>query len=354
MTRKHFSVAFAAVMMLAYSADARIIRPTIGGSVFIDRNADFNASLGEGISGATVRLFQDNGDGIFNPGQGDTQVGQDVSTLGDGSYMFDNLEIGKSYFVQRPSQMAGSLNLGNDVSGLISPTTPTLMIDSFATPQGVRADTASPIATSSVAVDSTEVLGGERDLYLELNSGFGNAKLRVSAYSEDLLQYDTTSGVRGMSIVTWDGPDRSSSKVPAMGLHDFDLTNNGENDAILVKMGVDLTGFGDRAIFRIFEGGSDNFSEASIDFPITDGTATAFGFVSLDDFAGSVDPSRIDALQMILGDGNKSIDAQIDYVGVVDANANHDFRVNVVPEPNSLLLVIVGIALIATGFYRRD
>lgn len=354
MTRKIFPVAAAAAMMLAYCADAGTIMPRIGGSVFVDRNDDFNVSFGEGISGATVRLFQDNGDGIFNPDQGDTQVGQDFSTLGDGSYMFDQLDFGASYFVQRPTQQAGNMNLGNEISGLISPSMPNLMIDSFATPQGIQADTSTPIATSSVAVDPLEVLGGERDLYLELNSGFGNAKLRVSAFTDDLLQYDTTSGVRGMSIVTWDGPDRSSSKLPAMGLEDFDLTNNGQNDSILVKMGVDLTGRGDRAIFRIFEGGTDEYSEASIEFPITDGTATAFGLVSLDDFAGNVDPSRIDALQLIIGDGNKSIDAQIDYVGVVNANANHDFRVNVVPEPSSLLLVLVGLGLIAVGCYRRS
>ena len=348
MSRKDSWAMVAAVVLMVVCAEIHAQTPSISGSVFHDQDSNGAVSPDEGVAGAVVRLFSDNGDGIFSPSSGDVQVGE-VTTLADGTYLFGDLEFGVSYFVARPAQELVGVNQPEDVSGLISPSETKLLIDSFETSQFVVADTSSPVATSSVSTDAENVLGGERDLYLQLNAGNGNAKLRVSAFGDDLLQYDTTSGVMGLSVLTWDGLDQSSEMAPAMGLDDFDLTAGGELDTLFIKMGVDRTGEGETAVFRIFDDSSDIFSEASLGIPVTDGTADVFATLALEEFSGPVDPSKIDAFQMLFGNGKKSIDAQIDFIGVGNANPRQDFQV--VPEPTPIMFIVAGC--IGVAFLMR-
>jgi large repetitive protein len=79
---------------------------SLGDYVWFDRNADGlqNESTWDGANGVTVKLWVDNGDGIAQPGTGDSLVATTL-TADDvygrpGYYRFDNLVPGLSYYVQ--------------------------------------------------------------------------------------------------------------------------------------------------------------------------------------------------------------------------------------------------------------
>ena len=72
---------------------------------------------GTPVVGASIELFRDDGDSIFEPGAGDTQVGAAAVTGATGSYLFDRLIAG-DYWVRQPAQTVGTIDLGLAVSSL--------------------------------------------------------------------------------------------------------------------------------------------------------------------------------------------------------------------------------------------
>ena len=64
-----------------------------------DNNGTFDAGSGEvGIAGVTVELWKDDGDGVFEPGSGDTLV-DSTTTDTEGNYWFEGVTPGLPYFV---------------------------------------------------------------------------------------------------------------------------------------------------------------------------------------------------------------------------------------------------------------
>ena len=329
MTRKlHGATAAAVASLLLCTQALGVVLPGIGGSV--------HDQMGSSIEGQVVQLFTDNGDGVFNPAD-DVQFGGDITTGADGSYAFKNIQVG-SYFVKT----------GSNVSGLIEPGVPTLMIDDFHHRRDVTADPSGPISTSSLAVPASDVLGGERDLYVELLSGIGDIELRVNPFGQNVLQFDTSSGVNGRGVVTWDGVDNSGSLNPSMGLNGLDLTDGGNNEAFIFQLGVDATGIGESMTLRIHDSAMGKYSDLEIPFTVSGGRATEMVVAPFEDFVGDAMPTKVDAIQLLLGQGTKSIDAQVDFVGIVGMS-HQDFQLTVVPEPSSIALTILGF----TGILLR-
>ncbi len=54
--------------------------PSILGTVFVDTNQNTTLDSGEAVAGATVRLFEDDGDGVFETNGDDVQFGPDLVT----------------------------------------------------------------------------------------------------------------------------------------------------------------------------------------------------------------------------------------------------------------------------------
>ena len=157
MNRTYIAVALICAAAAA-PVDAATILPGIGGNVLLDGSSD-------PISGVTLKLFRDDGDGVFDPAI-DPMVGGSVQTDATGSYVFDNLAAETGYFVQRPTQeILGSLQPAQ-VSGLLSPSESLLTIDTFEDHQKVTADPLNPGASSAISDGSSSALGGERDLYV--------------------------------------------------------------------------------------------------------------------------------------------------------------------------------------------
>ena len=89
--------------------------PSIQGVVFADTNDNGQIDTDEGIANATLRLFQDDGDGVFETNGDDIQIGADVLTDADGTYCFDNVSASENYFVLQPQQIASGFQLDEQV-----------------------------------------------------------------------------------------------------------------------------------------------------------------------------------------------------------------------------------------------
>ncbi len=327
------------------------ILPGIGGTVFQDSDSSGAPSPGEGISGAIMQLYLDDGDGLFAPGAGDVQIGPDALTGADGSYAFESLDPAASYFVQRPAQPLLGVMQPAQVSTLLQPGLPKLMIDTFTNAQLVTADPLTTIATSTISDPASQVLGTERDIHVTLMSGVGEVEARSNAWGVEVLQYDTSAGVVGRGVVTWDGIDLSASLTPSLGLGDVDLTDGGESTGFIMKLGIDATGASDKLKMRIFTDSATEYAEAMMSWPVTDGSASSFAYLPFSEFSGAATLDRVNAIQLWLGEGAKSVDAQIDYIGTLGPVVQ-DFAV--VPEPAGVALVLFGLLGIAWGLRSRQ
>ena len=158
--------------------------PAIMGTVFADANSNNTVEAGEEVPGATVVLWVDDGDGVFNSVI-DTQVGAPVTTDANGEYCFDNLNPDDDYFVEQLAQTVGGTSLPQTVSAEVS-IDPQLNIDTFETTQSTIA-LPPPVSDddSSLALITGEVIGGERDLAVELQAGTSEVQLRVNPFGLD-------------------------------------------------------------------------------------------------------------------------------------------------------------------------
>src|SRR5687768_10565475 len=85
----------------------------------IYRDATGNGfTAGEEVAGATVNLYTDDGDGLFEPTTDDAPATADT-TDASGRYRFDGLSAG-SYWIQQPAQTVGSIILSAQNSALIT------------------------------------------------------------------------------------------------------------------------------------------------------------------------------------------------------------------------------------------
>lgn len=338
MTRKLIGMALV-VVLSSLCAVAQATVPAINGVVYADANSDSLLNPGEELSGIDIKLFVDDGDGIFNAS--DALV-TSMLTDASGVYSFDGLTFGQQYFVERSPFTLGANSFAAEVSGVIATANPNLIIDTFRNSQSSKASPSIPVATSSLNAPSSDVLGVERDLYVKPMDGLGEIELRVNAFGKEVLQYDTTSGVMGTGIITWDGVDGTADPTPSMGLGGVDLTMGGTNSAFLMMLGIDATGAGEVVKVRLFKDGIAGYSEGAIPFPITDGTATVYGSLDFSSLSGPVSPADVDAIQMVLGENKKSIDAQVDFFAVTGPS-RQNFFVTVVPEPTGGLLGLMGL-----------
>ncbi len=325
--RRHSQLRFESLenrrVLAANAADS------IVGTVFADQNGNGTMDVGEGITGAQVLLFQDNGDGVFDPAT-DTQVGVAATTDANGDYCFDDLDQNNTYFVQQPAQTADNKTLEERVSPALD-FAPDLIIDEFQTPQTTIA-VPPPVATDESSLqfpDETEVIGAERDLAVQLTSGNSEVQLRVNPFNlNDVLLFDSSAGTTGDRVITWDGLDNDGDAL-GLGLGGRDLTVGGTLTGISMLIGVDANGA--NGALRIFQGSTGTFSEATFPIPVTGGTATQWVNIPFSSFSGPVDPSNVDAIQLELLTGSSSVDGQIDVIGVSRAQVAdfaHDCQID--------------------------
>ena len=314
------------------------------GTVYHDINKDGSMTPNELLSGVVVELFEDDGDGIFELDV-DSMLETDI-TDANGQYAFSRLEMNSQYFVHQTAQEVGAMNIQDSVTSLITVGFFKLMIDDFDSQQQVGANPRVPTGVSNLTSDS--VLGGQRDLHVEFLSGPAEAMLYSNPYGlSSVLEFDQSAGVQAIATVTWDGIDEDMSTTPAIGgLGGVDITRDG-SEAFAFSLGIDAAGAGEQLTMRVFSG--NEVSTATIDWPVTNGTATVIQIVPYDAFSGDADFSKVDAIQLSLGGTNPSIDAQIGPIGTIGPVVN-DIPVNI-PEPSTILMSL--LALVWFGARRK-
>lgn len=315
--------------------------PSITGTVFVDNDLNGAFTAGEQLEGVTLQLFEDDGDGIFEPGTEDFQVTVDPLTEGitdvNGVYCFNDLSLDSEYFVVQPEQTVDGIVLQEMISGVIAPAEPDILIDDFEDPTAstpsqrevVANPTTPSVAGSLTLADETHILGREREYLAELISGVGEVAARIDRFDEGLLRFETTAGVEGRITMTWDATDSDPN-----GLDGIDLTAGGTLTGISIMAGVDLSGAGEQ-VRVVLHNGADTI-EALGDLPVTDGgVAEGHIFLPFTAFsAGTFTADDVDGIQLFIGEGSEAIDGQIEYIGVIGPET-----VNVLNNPGTDLAI---------------
>lgn len=202
-------------------------------------------SQGAAVNGATINLYQDDGDSVFEPGAGDALVTSDTTDV-TGRYTFDRLSAG-NYWVEQPAQTAGAVDLGLFVGPLITITATEAQgiagttIDDFdnVVLQQVLADDVT--TTDADAADYVGALGGERDLFVEFLTGGVADDVSLNSQS-GLLQFNSSTGATGQFVATYDGNDSNATTLDPTGLGGLDLTDSGDSNSIQITARADQAG----------------------------------------------------------------------------------------------------------------
>ncbi len=348
-TKPAILLAAIALMACFQTTHAATTHPrSVTGTVFNDANNSGFFDSGEQVVGINVALFEDDGNGLFDPFD-DTFV---VSELTDtnGLYSFGDLDLSSNYFVLQAAQTVDGISFTESVSGLLTASDFMTILDDFASQQEVSANPRVPVGSTNLT--SSTVLGGQRDLHVRYISGPAESTLYANPFGlNQVLEFNQSAAVMSVATITWDGIDGDFSTTPQPGgLGGFDLTDNGRNEAFSFAIGIDAAGEGDVLTLRIFS--EDGVSTATVEIPVTNGTALETQTVAFSDFVGDADLTAIDAVQLELGGLNPSIDMQIGPIELVRSAVN-DFSVAAVPEPSSALMSLFGTVWLLAKRRRR-
>jgi uncharacterized repeat protein (TIGR01451 family) len=190
------------------------------------------------IPGQDVRLYEDDGDGVFNIA--DTLKATET-TDANGKYRFDGLTAA-TYFVVQPPEPSGNIHPAplpivskvvvtpDDAAGAKG-----IVLDEFGTSQNLTAqlppDGTTPVSSS---VEASDAVGGHRQIIVEAFEGDVGVQVRVNANNNNRFSYAEDSGVRGRAEIFWDGTPGDHLLVNPTGLGGIDLTDDGVQDAFEV------------------------------------------------------------------------------------------------------------------------
>jgi uncharacterized repeat protein (TIGR01451 family) len=291
---------------------------------------------GTPVVGASVQLFLDDGDSVFEPGAGDSQVGAAEVTNAAGRYTFDRLAAG-NYWVRQPAQTVGAIDLGLAVSSLINISSAESdgILDETLDPfddspaQSVQAaDVIGTIAAS--AVDNPNVVGDERDLIVELTDGAAGEFVQLDSQQNRLLITSTTNA-QGEFTVVYDGNDDDGDTLNATGLGGIDLTDAGVNTAIKVRIRADQTGANLR--LRLFTDATHFSDSQPLNFAIPGTNVDTDAIFYFEDFvagtgaAGAASAASVGAMQMVVETTTDATNGRVTLLGVFRPTLeNQDFE----------------------------
>ncbi len=296
------------------------------GLVQTDLQGDVDASNDVVVVGATATLYRDGGNGIFG---GDDSIAGTTSTNAQGQYRFDLVDAGK-YFIKislpadlqfRPGEDVREVNISvGEGQGITGPA-----IDGFTSEQKVETSPPLPASQPSHLTDS-DVLGGERDMFVELTEGTDKFSSVSLISGTGLLRLNSDSEVTGNAKIVWDGVDANALAVNATGLRGtelqgIDLTRHEGN----TMTGIALTSGADhpdaKITMRIYTDAA-NWSEFTTTVPESSGgKATGQAIFRFDDVPTAKSGSganftNVGALELTF-EGVSAVDGQVALVGLV-------------------------------------
>lgn len=114
-----------------------------------------------------------------------------------------------------------------------------IVIDPFTTNQASLLLTFPPAGTTaSSSVAAGDVIGGERDMRVNLTAGVIAGNSLSAVVSSGFFSYSQDATIAGSGELVWDGADGSATLNPT-GLGGLDLTNGGTQDALLLDVEFD-------------------------------------------------------------------------------------------------------------------
>jgi len=293
----------------------------ISGTIYLDKPpVGFNS--GEQVAGATVNLFVDDGDGVFEPNAGDGAP-TTVVTNASGKYTFSSLTAG-SYWVQQPTQVVGTAMLESQVKPLITISALQAQgiegtsIDTFTT-TGPDVIVGAPSGnTNSGVQDAAEALGGERDLFAEITiSGAAADEVQFRGIL-GFLDWSATATAKGRYVATWDGNDSLGTGAPAVNLINVDMTDGGASTAL--RMFVQSTDKPNgSAQVRLYSSATDFSDSALISIPLTSGPQEILiPYSSLVTAGGTgANLTSIKAIQLTIIANEDSMQGRISDIGAI-------------------------------------
>ena len=310
---------------------------SVSGLVFDDFSGN-GYDPGEEVASAALSLYRDNGDGIFN--QGTDQLVTTTTTGSDGRYSFNRQSAG-GYFVFQGAQTVSGSTLKQSVSPLATFSadaaagTIVTAIDTFnQTTQQVTDNTNDGVPVLS-SVLAPEVIGGERDLYVNMTSNTGVVQFSVNDTTLGLpgfLVFGSTGQGDGERRISWDGIDGNAAVINDTGLGSLDLTSDGSALGLQLQVGADVAG--SQAVVRLYSndgviGVANRFSSATLTIPQTGGSVSQKEFLPFSEFVagsgGAADFTKVGAIELEIT-GTANIDGLADIVGTVgESNIVRDF-----------------------------
>lgn len=294
----------------------------IVGTVRLDVQNDGNQANDTLVAGATVQLYRDNGNGTFDAG--DAVVGGVATTDALGQYRFTGLGVGK-YFAKLALPSAYQTKAGGglqeiNITGDESEGTIGQTIDDFESNQIAGAAPPLPSSDNSTKADPG-VLGGERDLFVELTQG-SDIYSSVSLISGGgFLRLASGSMVTGNAKVIWDGQDGSATTLNPTGLGGLDFTsfNGNTMTGIVLKVGADHPN--SVVKLKVYTN-AGKWSEFTATVPESAGGAATqlltfnFNGAATSSAGGGVDFSNVGAIELTF-QGVSAVDGMVSLVGVI-------------------------------------
>ncbi|MCC6491944.1 MAG: DUF11 domain-containing protein [Pirellulales bacterium] len=294
----------------------------IVGVVRLDGQNDGNAANDTVVAGAGVQLYRDNGNGVFDAA--DAAVGSSTTTDALGKYRFSGVGAGR-YFVKLtlpPSlqtQGDGDVREVNitagDADGAIGPA-----IDDFNSTQVAEAAPPLPSSESSTLIDDN-VMGNERDLFVELTNGTDIWSSVSLISGGGYLRLASGSMVQGNAKVVWDGQDGSAAAINHTGLGGLDFTAFDGNTMTGVMLAVGADHPECVVKLKVYTN-SGQWTEFTAIVPQTAGGAAtkvlAFNFADApsDAAGGGADFSSVGAVELTFV-GVTAVDGQVSLVGLI-------------------------------------
>ncbi len=292
----------------------------ISGTAFTDLT-DNGFDVGDAlISGATIQLYRDGGNLLFDNGAGDdTLVGTDTTDV-NGAYGFNDLIAG-TYFVRQLAVTGQLQRTAVTVQTVVI--TPSeaagdagANIDNFdTTAQSITANTGTPTASQSVTTALNEAIGDERDLVVNHLAGANNVDAAVNT---GILSVSAGALTSGSAILTYDGGDGDPLTVNnTNGLNNFDLTSGGTDLAFQFRAGAEA---GNTMTITVYSSPT-NFSTLTTPLPVTAGAAATEDLIlRFTDFivggGTGANFAAVNAIQFQVN-VNNAADAQVDFTQVV-------------------------------------